>query len=342
MATYRKRGKKIYAEVRIKGHPPIGKTHPNRTAARLWAEELEEQLRAGTSDPGRGKTLRDALTRYSEEVSSRKAGAAWEQRRIALLKRLLPFVDKPVAELGSDSIGRWRDARLEEVSVGSVRRELTVLGSVLETSRREWKWIRENPVRDVRRPPQSSAREQIILPEQAELLFEVAGYRRGVAPANKTQLVFAAFDFALETAMRAGEIRHLRGEDIHLADRYVRLPTPEEGKARREGEEDRRTKTGRSRDVPLSQGAVEILESLDTERPFPLSAADLDALFRKVRDRAGLKTAFRFHDTRATAITRLAKKLDIHDLARMTGHSDLRQLMGYYRATASDIAKRLD
>ena len=47
-------------------------------------------------------------------------------------------------------------------------------------------------------------------------------------------------------------------------------------------------------------------------------------------------------DTRHEAITRLAKKLDVLDLARMAGHKDLRQLMTYYNATAEELAAKLD
>ena len=48
-----------------------------------------------------------------------------------------------------------------------------------------------------------------------------------------------------------------------------------------------------------------------------------------------------FHDARAEAITRLSKKLDILQLARMVGHKDLKMLSVYYRESAADIAKKL-
>jgi integrase len=63
-------------------------------------------------------------------------------------------------------------------------------------------------------------------------------------------------------------------------------------------------------------------------------------LFRKARGRCGIED-LHFHDSRATAITRLAKKLDILDLARMIGHANLGQLRVYYRETAEDIAAKL-
>ena len=67
----------------------------------------------------------------------------------------------------------------------------------------------------------------------------------------------------------------------------------------------------------------------------------MDALFRKYRDKAGIDN-LHFHDTRHEAVTRLAKKLDVLDLARMIGHRNLKTLMVYYNATAEELAQKLD
>ncbi|WP_250637612.1 tyrosine-type recombinase/integrase [Pandoraea faecigallinarum] len=71
-----------------------------------------------------------------------------------------------------------------------------------------------------------------------------------------------------------------------------------------------------------------------------MSTASRDALFRKARDRSQIPDVT-FHDTRHEAITRLAKKLQPLDLARMTGHRNISELITYYNATATDIAGRL-
>ena len=52
-------------------------------------------------------------------------------------------------------------------------------------------------------------------------------------------------------------------------------------------------------------------------------------------------THLHFHDTRHEGITRLAKKLEVLDLARMVGIRDLSILMVYYKPTATEIAERL-
>lgn len=127
--------------------------------------------------------------------------------------------------------------------------------------------------------------------------------------------------------MRAGEICGLTWDRVDLSERVAHLV---------------KTKNGRPRDVPLSTEAVRLIEALPHADPvFGLSSRQLDALWRKLRDRAGV-VDLTFHDSRAEAVLRLSKKLEVLELARMTGHTDLNMLIRvYYRASASDIAKRL-
>ena len=57
-------------------------------------------------------------------------------------------------------------------------------------------------------------------------------------------------------------------------------------------------------------------------------------------DRIGI-TDLTFHDTRHEATTRLAKKLHVLDLARVTGHSNINELMTYYNKDARELADLL-
>lgn len=93
-----------------------------------------------------------------------------------------------------------------------------------------------------------------------------------------------------------------------------------------------------ARQVPLSTEAARLWKA---HGPFGLTPQQIDVHFRKGCARAGIE-GLHFHDSRATAITRLAKRLDILTLARMIGHRDLKSLQVYYRETAEDTAKRLD
>lgn len=66
----------------------------------------------------------------------------------------------------------------------------------------------------------------------------------------------------------------------------------------------------------------------------------LCSALRRARDAAQIKN-LHFHDSRAEAIWRLSKKLDVLELARVIGHRDINSLRLYYNTTADELADRL-
>ena len=301
-----------------------------RREAAQWALEREAEL-SGRKLPD--KTLRDALRRYASELDDERGGARWERIRLAAFERD-PLALRRLAALGPDDFSAWRDARLRTqaqrrqttVAPATVAREMNLLRSVLETARKEWRWLRTNPMADVSWPKSPKGRARRITPEEEADLTAALGVATLRAD-TATQRVGLAFLLALETAMRSGEILALTWPNVHLAEQYVHLP---------------RTKNGDARDVPLSKRAVEILRALPLGfgPVFQLDAAARDALWRKAR----AKTTHRdihFHDSRAEAIWRLSKKLDVLELARVIGHRDINSLLIYYRASASAMARKL-
>src|SRR5690625_1818788 len=104
-----------------------------------------------------------------------------------------------------------------------------------------------------------------------------------------------------------------------------------------------KTKNSDARYVPLSSSArklIRAMQGVGKTKVFSISPGVLSTYFRSARNAAGIE-GLTFHDARATAITRLSKVLDILELARMVGHRDPRSLMVYYRASPTDIAKKL-
>ena len=104
------------------------------------------------------------------------------------------------------------------------------------------------------------------------------------------------------------------------------------------------TKSGRSRNVPLSSKARSLLRRMkgwDDESVFGLQAPTLDALFRKSRSRAGLD-GFTWHDTRHTSATMISRQISVLDLCKMFGWTDPKMAMTYYNPHASRIADLLD
>lgn len=337
MATFEKRVGGWRAKVRMLGVSE-SRTFTTKAQAQVWAADRERELRAVAGGALPSKTLREALLRYHDEVSPSKRGAQWEQVRLRMFVARgsdpelwpgwLPELDMPLASAGAAAWSAWRDRRLREVSAASVRREFNLLRSVFEVARREWRWVSVNPLSEVRRPEQPQARRRRPTADEIERLSFVLGYRPGLVDTQNAE-VAVAWLLAFETAMRQGEILGLVRDHVDFGRRVAHLP---------------RTKNGTSRDVPLSLRAVELLQQLpggEGGRMFALSSASCDALFRKAKARAGVED-LRFHDSRREGTSRLAKKVDVLTLARITGHLDLKMLMVYYQTDMSDVARGLD
>jgi integrase len=288
--------------------------------AAAWALEREAEL-TGKKLPD--KALRDALRRYAEEVATTRPGERWEVLRCGSMARM-DIAKKRLGDLDASHMAAWRDERLKVVSAATVRREIAFLRSVFDVARREWRWMRINPLDDVRRPPPPPSRRRRVAADEIDRVTMALGYDGG-EPENVSHRVALSFLFAMETAMRSGEIVGMKWTDVSA--KSVRLP---------------KTKNGDERHVPLSLRAREIIGLLprEGETVFGLNDAIRDALFRKARDRAGI-VDLHFHDSRAEAIWRLSKKLDVMELARMIGHRDLRSLLIYYQTTADELADQL-
>ena len=51
-------------------------------------------------------------------------------------------------------------------------------------------------------------------------------------------------------------------------------------------------------------------------------------------------TDLTFHDLRHEATSRLASKLEAHELAAWTGHRELKMVLRYYHPRAADLARK--
>lgn len=297
-----------------------------KAKASAWAAQTEIDILAGKQGDIPNKTFQELLERYRDEVSATKKGERWERMRIGLICRD-ELAKVKLEDLCASDFAAWRDRRLRSVTAASVRRERTLLSHAVNIALKEWGWLKINPLKDVKMPAAAPARDRRISQDEIDRLLLALGYDYDVAPVMISTRVGAAMLFAIETAMRAGEICGLTWTDVDLDKRVATL---------------RMTKNGTARRVPLSTEAVRILNQVRTDSAliFNLSTSQVDSLFRKAKTNAMI-SELHFHDCRHEAITRLAKKLDVLDLARMVGHRDLRQLMVYYNVTAEELATKL-
>jgi integrase len=294
-----------------------------KAEAQAWAARVETEIADGKRGAIPDKTFGDLLEKYRDDMSPTKQGAKWEQARIGLTLRD-PIAQVRLADLKATHIAAWRDRRLRSVQPGSVRREWTLLSSACTVAWKEWHWLDHHPMTEVKRPAPPKSRDRLPTQDEIDRLLLACGEDYS----TMTGRLGLAILFAIETALREGEIAALEWQDIHLDDRWLRV---------RKGKTD-----AASRDVPLSSEAVRLLDLLPRDgQVFAISSASIDALFRKMKSRA-LIDDLHFHDLRHLAITRLSRKLDVLALARAVGHRDLRMLQIYYNESASALASRLD
>lgn len=320
MASIRKRGARWRAEVCRSGVRESD-TFRTRQEAAQWALQREAELTGGKLPD---KSFGDALGRYARDVAPSHRGSRWELVRLKSLQAD-PIAARRLASLAAPDFATWRDDRLKLVSAATVAREMNLIRSVLRVAWKEWHWLRSSPLADVKPPRTPPSRKRRVTDDEIQRVEIATGLANGLAAGTAMQRTGLAFLFALETAMRAGEILGMQWPDV--AEKSVRLP---------------RTKNGDERRVPLSPRAREIIAVLPREDApvFNLHAGTRDALWRKAVATTKIPD-LHFHDSRAEAIWRLSRKLDVLELARVIGHRDIKSLMLYYNADADTLADRL-
>jgi integrase len=329
MATYTKRGDRWRVQVTVHGTRK-SKTLPTKSHAQAWARMMERDDADVQSGMIPSKTVNDLLDRYDREVSVHKGGARWEHIRILKLQRD-PLAAVNTRELSAQDVADWRDRSLAAgLSGSSVNREWALLSAVFDRAIREWGWLKLNPMRMATRPKSNPERKRRPTQDEIDKLLEVMQFD-GAYPVSVGQRLAFVMLFGIETAMRTGEMCAMRWQDV--SDRVVEIP---------------KTKNGDARTVPLSRYARELLGTFrkDDQEPddlvFELKPSQVDANFRKMRKKAGIDD-LHFHDFRREGTTRLAKKVDVMTLAKITGHRDVRILLKtYYAPKMDEVADLLD
>ena len=324
MATFRKRSGSWQALVKKKGFGQIARTFDTKGEAEAWAKIMESEMVRGvylSQKEAESTTLEEALDRYGREVSSAKKGYPQEKKRIRTWKSH-PLAKRFLTTIQGKDIATFRDERIKSgSSANTVRLDLAIISHLFEIARKEWGMEGlKNPVKAIRMPSPPSGRERRLQAGELEKLLESLSEEMG-------QVV----RFALETAMRRGEIYGMTWDMVDLKKRTVTLPD---------------TKNGQKRIVPLSTEAVAVLkERLGTRRlDGEVWNIGLDAIsqdFAKACQKAVI-SGLHFHDLRHEATSRLFEKgFDTMEVKTITGHKTLQMLARYTHLRAEDLVERL-
>lgn len=337
MALIEQRGSSWRVRIRRKGYAPQTKTFDRKADAEAWARQIETEMDRGdfvSRAEAERTTLAMALDRYEREFTSQKKGALQERTRIRWWKKQ-PLAHRPLASIRSSDLAAYRDQRLQTrvtrggkvkdstISPHTVRLELALISNLFTVARTEWGMESLGNPAKIKKPKLPKGRDRRLEGDEEKRLLAAARH-------SDCQWLAPVISFAIETAMRQGEILSLRWRGVNLDDRVAHLAD---------------TKNGEHRDVPLSSRAVELLRSIPRAidgRVFPVSAGTLSEKFRAACELAGIE-GLRFHDLRHEATSRFFEggNLEIMDVAHITGHKTLQMLKRYTHMRTKRIAERL-
>ena len=320
MASISKRAKGWQAQIRKKGYQPISKRFDKKSDAEVWARITESEMDRGIfvdRTEAEKTTLAEILKRYSIEVSVSKLGYVQEKSRIKTLLNH-SISSRYLSTLKSSDFANYRDNRLIEVCGTTVNKELNLLAKIIDTARRDWSINMDNPVRIIQRPKNNRARDRRPKEEELKLILNT----------TKSEQLSHIILFAIETAMRRGEICKARWSHLDLSKRILKIP---------------QTKTGVPRTIPLSSRAIEILQTLPNinESIFGLQSESISQAFERACRRANI-IDLNFHDLRHEAVSRLFEKgFSLPEVAAISGHKTWAMLKRYTHLKAEDLAKKL-
>ncbi len=280
MASIRKRGDLQWeARIRRKGYPITCKTFNTKADAEKWARDVEGEMDRGifvSRVEAENTTLKEALERFVAEYVPRYKHPDVQRYTAGKLMRR-KIASKFLAVIRAKDIAEYiRERESEGMSGNTIRLDLALLSRLYNVAKTAWGMESlVNPVQRVPRPKISTGRTRRLEGDEEERLLSAC-----------CENIRHVVKFALETAMRRGEIAAIEWKHVDLDNRAVYLP---------------RTKNESDRTVPLSPAAISILRELENGEAdgpvFGMAAMAITHAYMKACKRAGIED-LTFHDLR--------------------------------------------
>lgn len=333
MASIRQRNGSWVADIRRKGHKSISKSFRTKGMAQEWARSVEGQIDTMQFKDTRGLTnitLADLIDRYTDEIGGIKAFG--KNKADVLRKWRLSHGKLAISELTEDVLIKHVRERAKTVSGVTIAIELTYLGGILRTAKELWRMPVDVSITSSARSGlrylglSAKSKERDRRPTQKEI-DEIFLYF-AIRPRQRVPMGDLIL-FAVETAMRLGEIVRLKWADINHLDRTIII------RDRKHPTE----KEGNDQEVPLLGAAYEIIKRQPEtdDRIFPINEGTPSSLFPRACKELGI-IDLRFHDLRHEGVSRLfEKKYSVEQVALISGHRDWKMLARYLQLRAKDL-----
>ncbi|MCH8979256.1 MAG: site-specific integrase [Armatimonadetes bacterium] len=333
----RKKGKPSYRVlVRMKGHPSASASFLRKTDALRWAQDTESAIRQGRyfkSAEAKKHTLAELIDRYVKDVLPHRPKGEKKTRALLQVWRD-EFGDYTLARVTPALIGEKRDElargttyRGTKRSPATCNRYLQALSHPFSVAVNEWGWCDENPVRKVRRLPESRGRVRFLDEDERERLLQAARE-------STDSRLYPMLVLALSTGARQSELLRLRWRDLDF-ERGVAIL--------------HETKNNERRAIPIAGHAHEVLRKMSKVRRLDTdlilaSAKSTKARFPQKAWERALEAAriedYRWHDNRHSAASYLAANgATLAELAEVLGHKTLAMVKRYSHLTEQHTSK---
>lgn len=342
------------AIIRRKGFKRITKTFKRKTDATRWAKSIEGAMDRGEYSPDRPSarvtTFNDAVKLFCEADDGLLKMSPNQQRSMPISFRhwakhlghlRLIDVTADAIQDATDHLAKRRRVSsagndMGQVSLSTVRRDLSTLGSLLKWLAQK-RIIKSSPMRDVAKPVVNDERQRYLTTEELQRLLDACDK-------SATPELRVAVSLMLFTGMRKADVMGLQWGRVNLGDlpiqythdngamftippRHCLIP---------------RTKNTDPHLAPLEGMAYDALKAWSRTRRsfdparlvFPgrdnhYQPLDLRTPWKTALRRAGIE-GFRWHDGRHTfASFMLRSSVSLLELAKLTGHRDIKSVSRY-------------
>jgi len=346
--------KKTTYQVRIRrtGYPAIVKSFKTKTLADDWARQEEANLLKGLpvlTKKASQFTFADAIADYKQVHSDCDDSKLSRLGQIEADMSELAIVNLSASKF-SAYIKTWQNTEIPApkhkkkdhplykqekrfYSNSTVRKIYYTVKTLVEWHSRYKNYpFDPNVFKTVTPPADGESRSRRFEGDEEMRLFDAC-----LKNYENKQEMQAIISFALETAMRLGEISKIRWEDVDFKNKQINLKKEI-------------VKTKKSRSVPMTSVCLKLLQDhmktqSDTDSRVFWQWKDSHAVYQRVKvvfKNAGIEK-MTFHDFRHEATSRLFERTNLRDIqiAMITGHSDLRTLARYANLRANDMVVHL-
>ncbi len=258
---------------------------------------------------------------YLPYASSKKR--SWKTESSIIRHHILPnFGDMRLDSVKKKDVLLWQKAMNEHLlKPGSVNRAFHLLKYIFSYAM-QLELIRNNPCSGVSLLRDNETRIRCLSRSEALALLRVLDE-------EKNTLVAFVIRLLLFTGARKSELLAARWENIDMERRLLTVPS---------------ATSGRSRHIPLSDTAVDILRAIPRTSPwvFPSPTGDgcIKNIFRvwdRIRRKARLQD-MHLHDLRHSFASFLVSKgSTLYEVQKILGHADPRMTMRYAHLTSSSL-----